>query len=243
MALTPEHRGVRLDVEVNETLTDEDVVLNVYDIESHLQNDTDFPHHNRFYQAKIDARYLKSGEKNWCNLPDLYVITITDYDPFGKDYMVYTVRNKCEEDPDVQYNDGLKFYYFNSTGTKGGSLEIKELLLYLQNSTEENAVNEELKKIHHYVNKVKLRPEVREAYMRFDEIIECERADAKEEANIEIKTKVILQILEEYGEVSRELREFINNQKDAGILDKMLKTAIETRNINQFAEKIGMLIN
>lgn len=32
--------------------------LNVYDIESHLQKETDFPRHNRFYQAKIDGRYL-----------------------------------------------------------------------------------------------------------------------------------------------------------------------------------------
>lgn len=176
-------------------------------------------------------------------MPDLYVITITDYDPFGKDYMVYTVHNKCEEDPEIQYDDGLKFYYFNSTGAKGGSLEVKELLLYLQNSTEENAVNEKLKKIHHCVNKVKLRPEVREAYMRFDEIIECERADAKEEASIEVKIEVILQILEECGEVSGELREFIRRQKNMEMLDEMLKIAIETRNIKQFKERLGISIN
>ena len=68
MALTPEHRGIRLDVEVNEEKSAEVngiQALNVYDIESHLQNNTDFPRHNRFYQAKIDGRYLKSGEKDF----------------------------------------------------------------------------------------------------------------------------------------------------------------------------------
>ena len=233
MAFTPEHRGIRLDVEVNEAKSAEVngiQALNVYDIESHLQNNTDFPRHNRFYQAKIDGRYLKSGEKDFRYMPDLYVITITDYDPFGKDYMVYTVHNKCEEDLDLEYDDGLKFYYFNTTGTKGGNTEIRELLLYLKDSKEKNAVNEDLKKIHQYVNKIKLRPEVREEYMRFDEIIEWERADAKTET----KAEIILQILENYGEIPESLKEGVMEQKDDEILDKMIRTAVKVKSIEQF---------
>ena len=239
MALTPEHRGIRLDVEVNEEKSAEVngiQALNVYDIESHLQNNTDFPRHNRFYQAKIDGRYLKSGEKDFRYMPDLYVITITDYDPFGKDYMVYTVHNKCEEDPDLEYDDGLKFYYFNTTGTKGGNTEIRELLLYLKDSKEKNAVNENLKKIHQYVNKIKLRPEVREEYMRFDEIIEWERADAKTET----KAEIILQILENYGEIPESLKERVMKQKDDEILDKMIRTAVKVKNIEQFEKEFAL---
>lgn len=239
MALTPEHRGIRLDVEVNEEKSAEVngiQALNVYDIESHLQNNTDFPRHNRFYQAKIDGRYLKSGEKDFRYMPDLYVITITDYDPFGKDYMVYTVHNKCEEDPDLEYDDGLKFYYFNTIGTKGGNTEIRELLLYLKDSKEKNAVNENLKKIHQYVNKIKLRPEVREEYMRFDEIIEWERADAKTET----KAEIILQILENYGEIPESLKERVMKQKDDEILDKMIRTAVKVKNIEQFEKEFAL---
>ena len=218
MALTPEHRGIRLDVEVNEEKSAEVngiQALNVYDIESHLQNNTDFPRHNRFYQAKIDGRYLKSGEK---------------------DYMVYTVHNKCEEDPDLEYDDGLKFYYFNTIGTKGGNTEIRELLLYLKDSKEKNAVNENLKKIHQYVNKIKLRPEVREEYMRFDEIIEWERADAKTET----KAEIILQILENYGEIPESLKERVMKQKDDEILDKMIRTAVKVKNIEQFEKEFAL---
>ena len=239
MALTPEHRGIRLDVEVNEEKSTEIngiQALNVYDIESHLQDNTDFPRHNRFYQAKIDGRYLKSGEKDFRYMPDLYVITITDYDPFGKDYMVYNVHNKCEEYPELEYDDGLKFYYFNTTGTKGGNTEIRELLLYLKDSKEKNAVNEDLKKIHQYVNKIKLRPEVREEYMRFDEIIEWERADAKTET----KAEIILQILENYGEISESLKEEIMKQKDDKILDRMIKTAVKVKNIEKFEEEFAL---
>ena len=53
--------------------------------------------HNRFYQARIDGRYLKSGIKDFSVLPHLYVLTITDKDPFDQDYMIYTVYNQCPE--------------------------------------------------------------------------------------------------------------------------------------------------
>ena len=65
------------------------------------------PKHNRFYQAKIDSRNLSSGEKDFSNLPNLFVIMITDYDPFGYDYMMYTVHNKCEEILQLEYEDGI----------------------------------------------------------------------------------------------------------------------------------------
>ena len=167
MALTPEHRGIRLDVEVNEATEDKDgenSSLNVYDIESHLQKETDFPRHNRFYQAKMDGRYLKE-------------------------------------------------------------------------SKEKNAVNDDLKKIHQYVKRVKLRPEVREEYMRFDEIIEWERAEERVETQIE----VLIQILEQHGKIPDKLRESIINEKDTEVLDKMLKVAITAKNIEQFEEKMGIV--
>lgn len=59
-------------------------VLNIYDIEPHKQDTQFMPKRNRFYQVKIDSRYMKSGETDFEKLPNLYVITITNYDPFGE---------------------------------------------------------------------------------------------------------------------------------------------------------------
>ena len=84
-------RGIRLDVEVEETEESEEseepgpAVVNIYDIEPHLRNDLDLPRHNRFYQARIDGKGLQSGEKDLTRLPNLYVLTVTDFDPFGED--------------------------------------------------------------------------------------------------------------------------------------------------------------
>jgi len=32
-----------------------------------------------------------------------------------------TVHNKCEEVPELVYDDGLRFIYFKAKGTKGGN--------------------------------------------------------------------------------------------------------------------------
>ena len=90
------------------------VSINVYDLEPHLQQNMHISKHNRFYQAKIDSRYLKSGETDFSKLPNLYVITITNFDPFGYDYMMYTIKNQCMELPQLDYDDGLRFVTVHS---------------------------------------------------------------------------------------------------------------------------------
>ena len=38
--------------------------------------------------------------------------------------------------PELKYEDGLKFLYFNTTGTNGGNQALKNLLTYIQESKE-----------------------------------------------------------------------------------------------------------
>lgn len=110
-------------------------------------------------------------KEDFDKLPNLFVVTILNYDLFGKGYMKYCVHNHCEEVPDALYDDGLTFLYFNTKGTKGGNEVIHAILNYLQDSRKENVVNEETRKLHAMVEWVKKKPEVRLAYMRFDEIL------------------------------------------------------------------------
>ena len=181
---TPEHRGIRMDVEVQELEAGEKAKMpaSIYDIEPSLRRNVNLPRHNRFYQAKIDSRHLKSGEEDFVNLPNLYVLTITNYDPFGYDYMMYRIRNRCMEVSDLQYDDGLEFVYFYTGGHKGGDAGIKSMLNYLQNSHRENAVDMATEKINEIVERVRSLPEVRNEYMTLGDIIDCEREEAAEEA-------------------------------------------------------------
>lgn len=232
-SVSPEHRGIRMDVEVEEVseLNDKEVpVLNIYDIEPHKKDAQVLPKRNRFYQAKIDSRYMKSGEADFEKLPNLYIITITNYDPFGEDYMMYTVQNSCKELPEMEYEDGLKFIYFNTKGTKGGNQEIRNLLTYIQVSKECNVTDDTTRELHGYVSKVKVQPEVRIEYMKFDEIIEYERLDVMKDT--------VLELLEEHGEIPQPLREKIEKEFSFDRLREWLKVAAKAETVEEFAKNM-----
>ncbi|MDE6963005.1 MAG: hypothetical protein K2P30_05185 [Lachnospiraceae bacterium] len=208
-AATPELRGIRMDVEITEY--DEGTVTNIYDMEPHLKDGLHLPKHNRYYQAKIDGRYVKRGLKDFSEIPNLYVITITNYDIFGRDYMMYTVRNKCEEIPDMEYDDGLQFIYFNTKGQKGGSQAIKNMLKYIQNSDSKNAVDDATRKIDYYVRKVKNLPEVEAGYMTLGDWIDSIVDSVKEDTAKEITNKVKEENIKVVVEILKELHETKDN--------------------------------
>mgnify|MGYP006922403601 CR=1 FL=1 len=71
---------------------------------------------------------------DFSRMPNLFVITILNFDPFGYDYMMYTFENRCTEVEGLKYEDGLKFIYFYTGGTKGGNGNIKTMLQYLHHT-------------------------------------------------------------------------------------------------------------
>lgn len=227
----PNLRGIRMDVEIIESAGE---LINVYDIEPCRYHKRGLVKSNRFYQAKIDSRYMKSGERDFTKLPNLYIITILPYDPFGENYMMYQIINQCLEVPGLEYKDGLRYIYFNTTGKKGGSPAIRELLQYFQNSTETNARSERLQRIHEHVKKVKVLPEVREEFMRLDDIIYYER----EEADQNRAVQDILELLEDCGEVSEELKNKIKVQTDKETLRRWHKLAARAESLEEFEAKM-----
>ena len=237
-AKNPRYRGIRMDVKVEEFEDGSETQLaNVYDMEPHLQKNLHLPKHNRFYQAKMDSCYMRRGDDNFAGMPNLFVITILNFDPFGYDYMMYTFENRCDEVPELKYEDGLKFIYFYTGGTKGGSENLKTMLRYLQRSTADNALDDSTKELHDYVCRVKTAPEVREEYMRFEELIAWARAEAAEEAAEEAtknaKVQDILELLEDYGEIPDTLPEKLH-QFNEEELKKYLKLAARADSIEEF---------
>lgn len=234
-APAPQFRGIRMDVEVEEYEDGQEEPASVYDLEPHRHTDMNLSRHNRFYQAKVDARYMRSGENDFSKLPNLFVITILNHDPFGCGYMMYTVENHCVEVPHLKYGDGLKFLYFYTGDTKGGSEEIGNVLRYLQHSTADNAMDASTKELHDYVSRVKTIPEVRQGYMSLAERFYYERREGAKEATIEN----ILELLEDYGEISVELKESLNSIEDMALLKKYHKIAAKVQSIAEFQAAIS----
>lgn len=199
--------GARLDVYL-EPDEAEDGQAAVYDIEPDRNSgDEDIkalPRRVRFYHGKIAARNLNSGA-DYDELKDVVIIMIMPYDPFGLGRMVYTIKNKCEEVPGMEYEDGASTLFLYTKGKIGVPSEaVEQLLHYMEDTAYGNAVNEDLREIHKMVETVKRDPEVggmriqivdelikaREENAELTEKIEKERARAeKEKASLMKKVK------------------------------------------------------
>lgn len=157
--------GARLDVYLEPEIEDNpEGKATVYDMEPDRRDSAEdkraLPRRMRFYHAKITARSLSAGA-DYDELKNVIIIMIMPYDPFGLDRMIYTVKNMCVEVPEMEYEDGAETVFLYTGGTHGvpnGGLE--QLLHYLENTTYENAVNEDLHEIHRMVETVKNDPEV-----------------------------------------------------------------------------------
>ena len=166
-------RGARLDVYIEEdgsVQIHDEAIPTVYDVEPDHNKDAAqikaFPKRARFYHAAIDRVALKSGE-NFGKLKKVYVIFICDYDPFGCDRVLYTIKNKCLEEPELPYNDDTETWVLYTRGKKGNiSKSLRQLISYMENTNQSNAINEDLREIQLMVDQVKHDGEVSLQYMK-----------------------------------------------------------------------------
>jgi predicted transposase/invertase (TIGR01784 family) len=203
-------RGIRLDVQIDESASISDhKIVNMYDVEPHNRWEKSFERMLRFRQAKIDSINMTASDNDFSHLPNLYMILITEFDVWGKDYMVYTIRNKCDEVPELDYNDGLRFLYFNTKGKKGGSESIRNMLKYMQDSKESSAVDDATRELDKYVSNVRQNPEVRGNYMTFGDRIDWEKELSRKEGREEGRVDVIEDMLKN-GKTVEMIAEFCN---------------------------------
>ena len=164
--------GARLDVymEAKEEENPEGKAA-VYDVEperkSGAADKKALPRRVRFYHGKIVARSLEAGI-SYDGLKNVVIIMIMPYDPFGLKRMVYTVKNKCLEEPEMEYEDGASTLFLYTKGTKEvPNKALKELLHYMESTVYENAVNDDLKEMHRIVEIVKKDSEMSIMYWKY----------------------------------------------------------------------------
>ena len=151
----------------------------------------------------MDVKELEAGV-DYDKLPDMLTIWILPYDPFGKDCMLYSVKNVVEEHPEIEYNDGIRKLFLYTGGKKGGTKALKNLLTYLESSIEENAVDEELKKLHSSVKRLKSSRKIGVKYMNMQEVMKYKIEEAVEEA---VKEAVDVAVAENTREVELRMSE------------------------------------
>ena len=237
-----DRHGARLDVyieEENGSLQGEVSTNNIYDIEPDQSNDQaakdSLPKRVRFYRAAIDSRSLQSG-LDYSHLRNVVIIMILPYDPFGYDRMVYTVRNRCLEEPDLKYDDGAQNLFLYTRGKTGIiSQELKELLQYFESTTWKNAVNKPLREVQSMVDNIKHNKEVSISYMKSyerDQMIRNEgRTDGLSDA--------VRDLLSDLGAIPENIAVQIDAEKDLDTLRRWLRAASKAKSIEEFARQMS----
>lgn len=183
--------GIQLDAYIEDVsdeltgdLADAEVIRNLYDIEPNNTYEREtLPKRTRYYHGLIDTQLLSSGT-DYEKLPNVVIIVILPYDPFGKNRMVYTIQNRCMEEETLPYDDGAKKIFLYTKGTEGNpSQDLKDMLKYIQNTTDYNITNQNIASIHELVNKVKHKKEVSISYMKSWEVEQMAKDEGRNRVN------------------------------------------------------------
>ena len=227
----PAGKGVRLDVYAkDENNTRFDVEMQV--AKEHLEK------RSRYYHSQIDVDILESGE-DYENLPDVYVIFICDFDPFGEKKYRYTVKNIFQEDERYEYVDGRHTVFLSTVGTNENEVP-KELVAFLKyagaeaEESRKDYRDEFVSKLQESVVKVKSNQGMRERFMTWEEIKKEEYRAGHAEGKAEGKAELITILLASKFPISEELSHQIESINDVAMLDELFKAAIKAANIEEF---------
>lgn len=186
-----DRHGIRLDAYIEAVkndmfpegeIFDAEINSDIYDIEpNNSYEKRSLPKRMRYYHALIDTQLLSAGNE-YDNMQNVTIIAILPYDPFGRNRMVYTVKNQCEEDSSIPYEDGATKIFLYTKGTEGNpSQALVDMLKYIEKTTDDNVTNQDIELIHRIVKKVKRKREVGINYMKSWEREEMARKEGREE--------------------------------------------------------------
>lgn len=146
---SPEYKDVRLDVFIK------DINGKLYNVEMQREDSDNIRKRARFYQGVMDVSTLLKGSK-YKELPESYVIFLTDFDLFGKGRCVYTFKNRCVEVDDLYLGDMTTKMFLNLKGNEfsGTSKRLINLLTYIKDPTYESAgIDPKLRELNEIYNR------------------------------------------------------------------------------------------
>ena len=240
----PEYKGVRLDVYAkNEHNTR-------YNVEMQVAKKAELGKRVRYYYGQIDMELLLSGS-DYTELPEVYVIFICDFDPFGKKKYRYTFTKQCEEEPGAQLQEGCKSIFLSTRGENDREVpgELVSFLNFVKADLSESETDFEddfVEKLQNTIRRIKSNREMEERFMIFEEMLRDERAEGKAEGIAEGKAEgkmeavleMLLELMNDLGEIPDELRNRITSEKDLETLKKWLRLAARSESLDEFLEKM-----
>ena len=109
----------------------------------------DHSRRTRLYGSAVDSEYLEKG-KPYQDLPDVYVIYISETDLWKAGRTVYAVE-KYFKGTELKYDDGQYILYINATADDGS--EIAELMKYFKTADPDDMRHGDLSRRVHYLKR------------------------------------------------------------------------------------------
>lgn len=225
LGIDTDRHGIRMDAytedissESDTALVDAQIVSDIYDIEPNNKYEKEsLPKRMRYYHGLIDTQLLASS-LGYDKLQNVIIIIILPYDPFGINHMVYTIQNQCVEATSIPYDDGAKKIFLYTKGTEGNpSQELKDMLKYIENTTQNNIANQNIESIHRMVEKLKKNKEVGISYMKSWEREQLIRNEGRDEGQFRIN-QLNIKLIE-----SGRMDDVVKSAKDRDYQQKLLE--------------------
>lgn len=212
----PEYKGVRLDIYA------EDENHTHYNVEMQMKKKTALGKRSRYYHSQMVMEALASGE-DYETMPDMFVIFVCDFDPFGEHLYCYTFGNECREKKvPAELVRFLKFV----------TADLEE--------SEEDFQDKLVKRFQETIHNIKADREMGERYMIFEEMLREEKQEGRQEGllegRIEATREGIFELLEDLGEVPDKLRDRMEALEELGDLKFLFKLAVKADSIQNFVK-------
>lgn len=160
MKASYDSKGVRLDVYVKD---DKHTVYNI-EMQVRKPENEGLYKRTRYYQSMIDGDLLKAGV-DYDELNPTYVIFICPFEPFHEGRHMYTFRNYCTEDKDIELQDGTVKLFLNTKGTMDDvEPDVKAFLEYVDGVM---SPDEFVQEIDEAIRNVKTQESERVRYMTY----------------------------------------------------------------------------
>ena len=189
------------------------------------------------------------GEVDFSNMKDCYSIIIAPFDLFGKELYQYTFQMTCAE-TGQPLEDGATRIFLNTHGKnpKDISPELKELLYYMEHTTEEiSCSTSRLQEIKNHVNIVKSSEEIGVKYMQEweEKILDKRKARAEglAEGRAEGQTITLIQQMKKKIQKSKTLQMKKKIQKSKTLIQIADELEEEPDSIQSLYECISQNVN
>ena len=160
MKASYDSKGVRLDVYVKD---DKHTVYNI-EMQVRKPENEGLYKRTRYYQSMIDGDLLKAGV-DYDELNPTYIIFICPFEPFHEGRHMYTFRNYCAEDKDIELQDGTVKLFLNTKGTMDDvEPDVKAFLEYVDGVM---SPDDFVQEIDEAIRNVKMQESERVRYMTY----------------------------------------------------------------------------